>query len=1169
MSIISNAPYYDKYDSKKKYTQLLAVPGRVAQAREITEIQSTMKDIIKSLGDSILNDGNVIEGCQVIPDSVRKKVTVTRGRIYMKGMVLELPESTIDIDATGIELIGVKLKETVIDYSADPDLKDPALGYENYNQPGMDRLKSELELVKLSESDASESTAIIATLIDGELSVEQQAPNYSALNETLARRTYDESGSYIVDGLNVRVESHPTNHDLFNVVIESGKAYVQGYELTIPSARRISMPRALTSTPVTARYTYSSGSNYLLTVGPYVKAINKVNATLSATESVTINNSQGAALAHNTAYKIISVEKSGEKLAETSYRLEQGPTSYIRWTDTSYPGDNIVVTYYYSYEFNGTTDYKLTLDENNNYYLEWINPSLEPVSGESITISYDKYLARKDTAYIDQYGNISVLQGNPADYGFEIAPDAPAYTLSLAAVASPPGGLITSDISRNIRVANVGLTRFTMNDIHKMLKRIRTMEYDQTVLSLNTEAKDYGVDDKKGIFTDPFIDLTKVGLDFNLLNNTPIREDLPIFDTTLDLDGNLVYLPLINSFFDMQYDPSKSNVNTYGRVASLGKSGERVVLSQMKATKSFLLAPYLSYPQSPEIIVSPSLDTWFDDSYVEVPVSINRERVVSTSTRNFYTSSSSTTTRGGSFAAYSVSSSSSSSSVTNTSVGSTVETLVEENVIREEASLYIRPREIEVSGTNYPSGLNNIKGYIEGIEVELTPVGDTNAGTEPGSVRANAKGSFKAKFTIPEKILTGTRVIELKSDIVVDGYKSSASTFYQAIGTARTIQRTLTTVNTVLISRVVNVTTNTHTEYIVDPLAQTFILDDMTLLSGIDIYFENVPETNAPVTCELREVLNGNITEKIYGFKTLTADEIRGNVSDDGSKPTRFQFNDPVLIESNKEYAFVLKSSSQDYRAFVAEIGEIDLQSGEMVLANPYITGVMMSSSNNTSWTVHQKADVKFRLISDTYSPSADLFFEDISNPSGFCRAFITAESLVFEGTAIDWYYSKDGGTSYQRITPYNMEVIDSLETTISIKARLTKSNRTELSPLVALDSVSASLSCYDNSKDSYYISKLVSGLDEYNNVEIILDTYEPSGTSMEVYVSPSNNNAEPYIMKQAEFQGSSEMNYGWFQKTYRITLDAPATQCRVFIKLKSNSKYHTPSFRRLRAIMS
>ena len=1161
MSIISNAPYYDKYDSNKQYTQLLAVPGRVAQAREITEIQSTMKDIIKSLGDSFLNDGNIVEGCQVIPDKSKKTVTVTAGRIYMGGMVLNLKESTIDITASGTEIIGIRLKESIIYATDDPDLKDPALGFENFDQPGCDRLKSELELVKLSESEASDSTAIIATLIDGDLSIEQQAPNYSALNETLARRTYDESGSYIVEGLNVRVEANPDSEDNFNIVIESGKAYVHGYELTLPSSRRLIMPRSTKSTTVSARYTYSPGSSYLLTTGPYVKKINTVTGTLSTNESVTISNSSGAALQNNTAYKIVSVKKGEEVIDPSRYRLEQGPTCYIRWTDTSYPGDNVVVTYYYTYDFNENTDFKLVLDENNNYYLSWINNSLTPVSGESLSISYDKYLARKDTVYIDQYGNISAIQGTPADYGYEIAPDAPAYTLPLASVMSPPGGEITSDDDLKINVSNVGLTRFTMQDIHNMLRRIRTIEYDQTVLSLNTEAKDYGIDDKRGIFTDPFIDLSKIGLNFNLLNGEPVKTDRPIFDTTIDLDSNMIYLPLLTSVTDIDYDPTRSSINRYNRVVSLKKLGERVVLSQTKATKSFLVAPYLSYPQIPEVFIDPSLDTWFDDTYIEVPVSLNKSKVVATSSRTYHTSS----------GWGNVSSTSSSTSVTNTAVGTTVEKLVEENVIKEESVLYIRPREINVTGSNYPSNLDNIRCYFEGVEAPMTPTGTTQAGTVAGSVKSDSDGSFSAKFTIPERILTGTRVVEFKSDIVIDGYENSAFTFYQAIGTARTIQRTLTTITTVLLERVT--TTHYHTSYWQsnpDPLAQTFILDEMTILSGIDIYFESVPSANVPVTCEIREVSNGNITSKIYGFKTLTADEIRPNISSDSSKATRFSFNDPVVIEANKEYAFVLRSSSQDYRVFVAEIGETDILNNETVLTNPYLLGVMMSSSNNSSWTNHQKADVKFRLISDIYDANSDIYFHEVSDPRGFCRAFLTAESLVFEGTSIDWSYSIDGGLTYSSITPYNMKVLDQLANDVLLRARLSKSTSTNLSPILALDSISMSFESYDTEKDGYYyISNLISGLDEYQNVEIILDTNEPTGTSMEVYISPSNNSDTPYIMKEAVLQNSSELNYGWWEKDYKVTLDAPATQCRIFVKLHSNLQYHTPAFRRLRAIMS
>lgn len=1166
MSIISDAPYYDRYDSKKQYTQLLAVPGRVAQARELTEIQSTMKDIIRSIGDSIMSDGNIVEGCQVIIDKPGKNVTVTAGKVYISGMVLPLPESNLEIDAVGTEVIGVRLKESIVHIGDDSDLADPALGFENYRQPGCDRLKSELELVK---NDTS--AAILATLIDGELSLEQQAPNYSALNETLARRTYDESGSYIVEGLEVRVESHETDNNKFYIAIDAGKAYVHGYELKIPSTRKIEMRRSITSNSVNISPIYNEGASYFLTTGLYVKSISKVTGYLSKVEELNIQTADGAAFTQVGVKEIEKVTSTDGSIIypADSYFLESaGAIAYLRWRDTSGdpPGD-VKVYFYYDHEFEQGVDYRLG-EKNGDHYLEWIEGGTLPVNHKTINIYFEKYLARKDTVYIDQYGNISALEGIPAEYGFEIAPESPLYTLSLANIMSPPGGAIVSSTNR-ISVSNVGLTRFTMSDIHKMLNRIRTIEYDQTILSLNTEAKEYATDNKRGIFTDSFIDLSKIDFYFNYDPETkgPITHDRPIFDSTIDLDGNLVYLPLSTSINDALYDQVLSSINRYDRVVSLrtdnrDSNNGRVVLSQMSASdKTYQIAPYLSAPQIPEVFLNPSLDTWYEDDIITVPVSINTTEVVSESSRHLYTSTGRGTHK------------SVTSKVTtqSTAIGTRVNTVIEDDVISESAITYIRERDIDVTGLNYFPGLN-ISCYFEGIKIGLTPTGDTEAGTSSGTIKSRPDGSFTAKFRIPKgKFLTGTRLVTLEAENSPESYSGSASAFYRAVGTARSIKRTVSTITTVLLERVT--TTNTNTHYYNDPLAQTFVLDNMTLLKGIDIYFNTVPAAkNIPVTCEIRGVTDGNINSTIYGFKTLMSQEV---IADSTSKTaTRFNFNDPVLIDANKEYAFVLKSNSKEYTVFVAELGELDKITGQPILANPYLAGVMMSSSNNSSWTVHQNTDMKFRLIADEYVNKSEIVFNNIHKDEGFCRLMLAAESIIPDGTNIDWYYSVDSGAKYSQISPYNIVVLNELKYDVTLKAVLSKSTNTQLSPIIALDSVSLSTACYD-SHEGYYISKQISGLDPYQNVDIILDTYNPgsSGTSsIEVYVSPSDNNDTPYKIHRLNevTEKSKAIDFNWWERTYRVSLDENTnTKCRIIIKLRCNNNYQTPAFRRLRAIMS
>lgn len=1150
------APYYDDFDSSKQYTQLLAIPGRVAQAREITQIQSVVKDIVKSIGDSILKDGNIIEGCQVIVNTEKTAATITSGKVYINGMVLPVKETTLAIKGVGTEIIGIKLMETLITEAEDNTLRDPAQGFDNFNQAGCHRIKSEVAVVK-DDPDA----AILVTLIDGAVSVEKYAPDYDNLTQTLARRTYDESGSYIVEGLNVRVESNLTDDSKFNVVVESGKAYVLGYELRIPAPRRIVLPRSTNYSSVTARnYWYdSSVSVYPLSSAPYVKDITSVSGYVSKTVNQTITSNTDRVLLDELEVSQINEVKQGNTTYTVGtassgdcYLQREGSRYYLKWNGTSnFPTLNTSysVKYTYTHTFIKDTDYELTHNENDDSHnLSWKSGGMTPLANTNFTVVYDQYLARKDIVYIDQYGNISVIQGTPAEYGFEILPDAPVNTLALASIMSPPNGSVTDNVNLKIEVSNIGLTRFTMNDIQRLLDRIRTIEYDQSILSLNEEARQYETTStKRGIFTDPLIDLSKIDYYYNLANGVVVNSSLPTYDATIDLNNNICYLPTITGTYDAELDSQLSTAKLYSRTATLSKTGESVVLSQMNATKVFLINPYTVFPQLPEISISPAVDVWIEDSIITVPVSQTTSEVVSSSTRHVEKTNTSGARRADTVT---------SSSVT-TAIGTKVETFITESVIEEKSITYIRKRDIDVEGSQFPSSLDNIKCYFDGVETPLTPTGSTQAGTASGSIRANAAGTFTAKFTIPDKILTGIREVRLESNTKVEGYESSAFALYQASGTARKIQRTVTTLTTVLLNRVTTITT---THYI-DPVGQTFVLDRMTIISGIDLYFENKPAGTVPVTCEIREVVNGTITSTVYGHKTLPATEVK--VSSDSKVATRFTFDEPVLLEENKEYAFVVRSTSASYRIWVADLGGIDVITGETVLSNPYLIGVMLSSSNNSSWTTHQITDIKFRLIEDTYSDSSDLIFNKITSTEEFSKIYLLADSVIPNGTSIEWFYSLDSGTTYTAIAPYNISVLDQMKESIMIKAILRKNSTSNLSPIVALDSVGAVLSCYDTS--GYYITKNITGLDNFTKVDIVLDTYIPSNTAIEVYVSTGGATLTKATLDSTN---SKSLNYGWREQTYKATVTS-ANQCRVFVKMTSTYKYFTPSFRRVRVIMS
>jgi|15BtaG_2_1085339.scaffolds.fasta_scaffold00083_15 hypothetical protein len=148
--------------------------------------------------------------------------------------------------------IGFTTEKTIISATDDYTLRDPASGAYNFNAPGADRYKIDLKVdFKNFENHATAgSTAFgdlnffeIVRFVNGAVQLKKQYSDYSEIEKTLARRTHDESGSYTVKPFEINLrESLDTLGGVYSegaggksgsvaVGLESGKAYVFGYEL--------------------------------------------------------------------------------------------------------------------------------------------------------------------------------------------------------------------------------------------------------------------------------------------------------------------------------------------------------------------------------------------------------------------------------------------------------------------------------------------------------------------------------------------------------------------------------------------------------------------------------------------------------------------------------------------------------------------------------------------------------------------------------------------------------------------------------------------------------------------------------------------------------------------------------------------------------------------------
>lgn len=62
---LSVAPYYDDYETEKRFYRILFVPKRAVQTRELNQIQSIIQEQIRRFGNHVFKDGSIVLGCNI------------------------------------------------------------------------------------------------------------------------------------------------------------------------------------------------------------------------------------------------------------------------------------------------------------------------------------------------------------------------------------------------------------------------------------------------------------------------------------------------------------------------------------------------------------------------------------------------------------------------------------------------------------------------------------------------------------------------------------------------------------------------------------------------------------------------------------------------------------------------------------------------------------------------------------------------------------------------------------------------------------------------------------------------------------------------------------------------------------------------------------------------
>lgn len=183
----------------------------------------------------------VVANNATFPIGTGYAMSVGAGVIYQKGYFSRVNEHLVVVekyDSVGNNApdqvsVGFDTTEEVINSNQDTSLLDNATGSPNETAPGANRLKLTPTLVVLSkaQADANSEFFSIAEFSQGQPYKQNRQTVYNVIGNEMARRTYEESGNYVLDQFIMNTRSPTTLADEannVNIVIDPGKAYVDG-----------------------------------------------------------------------------------------------------------------------------------------------------------------------------------------------------------------------------------------------------------------------------------------------------------------------------------------------------------------------------------------------------------------------------------------------------------------------------------------------------------------------------------------------------------------------------------------------------------------------------------------------------------------------------------------------------------------------------------------------------------------------------------------------------------------------------------------------------------------------------------------------------------------------------------------------------------------------------
>ena len=487
--------YYNLFDPAKHYTQLLFRAGDGLQSRELNEIQTTLIHRLQGVADALLKDGDIVSGANLQIDADTGLVALEAGRVYLRGAVRDVPAATFTVPTTGRIAVGVRFTTRTVTELEDPNLREPAVGVRNYQEPGAGRLQETLawgwEGAGTSDGQPGDFHAVYA-LDNGILENRRQPPVLDGVISSLARYDYDANGHYVTEGLGVRFLTTDGQEHIFSVA--EGRANIDGFKVERTQSQRLRLPidpdlQRVSSEPQV--FNDSGDGAMVVTINrPPLAQVLDIKVTQQKTETVAHGAFTGSrdVLTEPTVVAVLEVNQGGTTYTQgTDYKVVGDEIDWSPGGAEPAPGSSYQVTYQYIASLTPTnltdTGFKVT----------------GVVQGSTMYIDYQWKLPRVDVLALTADGQVERIKGisqvrNP------IAPTVPASRLALAEIA------YDWKLDSLPEVRNIAIRTIKVSELTAMQRQIADLFDLMALERLRVDANIREPAAKKGLFVDNFLD---------------------------------------------------------------------------------------------------------------------------------------------------------------------------------------------------------------------------------------------------------------------------------------------------------------------------------------------------------------------------------------------------------------------------------------------------------------------------------------------------------------------------------------------------------------------------------------------------------------------------------------------------------------------------------------